>query len=132
MTRMNKEPFIYGELSYWVNAALYQTQNALGRYAREKHYGDALEKALVEQGIAYEREKILSRTGNDVNKADFVAEGKILIELKVKPFVTREDYYQVLRYLEAGNFLLGIIANFRQKYLRPKRIINPKFKNGPH
>jgi len=35
----------------------------------------------------------------------------------------------MLRYLEAANLELGIIYNFRNTYLKPKRILNSKFKN---
>lgn len=82
----------------------------------------------MKTGIKYEREKLISKTGDDINRADFVIEGIIVIELKNKPFTTRNDFYQVLRYLEFSNLSLGMIVNFKQKYLKPKRIINAKFK----
>ena len=58
---------------------------------------------------------------------DFIIEDKIIIELKAKPFITKNDYYQTRRYLELLNLELGIIVDFRQKYLKPKRILNPKY-----
>ncbi|MBI2097800.1 MAG: GxxExxY protein [Candidatus Vogelbacteria bacterium] len=50
-------------------------------------------------------------------------EDKILLDLKAKPIVNREDYDQMQRYLQAGGYKLGLIINFRNKYLRPIRII---------
>ena len=41
--------------------------------------------------------------------------------------VTKEDYYQMKRYLTVCDKKLGIIINFRQKYLTPKRVINSLF-----
>ena len=40
-----------------------------------------------------------------------------------KNFITKEDYYQMQRYLKAANLKLGLIVNFRTTYLHPKRIL---------
>lgn len=126
MPQTNKH-IIYKDLSYQLGGIFFAVHDTLGRYAREKQYGDLLEKLLKEKNIFYEREKLLSKAGEDINKADFIIENKILIELKAKPFITREDYYQIKRYLEFSDLFLGILVNFRQKYLSPKRIINNKY-----
>jgi GxxExxY protein len=81
---------------------------------------------LSEKQIPYEREKLLSATGIDKNKADFLINNKIILEVKAMPYPTRKDYYQVRRYLRLRGLKLGIIVNFRQRYLRPKRILNPE------
>ncbi|MFI5164666.1 MAG: GxxExxY protein, partial [Bacteroidia bacterium] len=62
----------------------------------------------------------------DINRPDFTIEGCMVIEFKAKPFITKEDYYQTMRYLEIVKMKLGMIVNFRQRYLKPKRIINSK------
>ena len=118
---------IHKELSYMLVGIFYKVHDQLGQYAREKQYGDLLEKLLKEKGISYKREALISKTGDDINKADFIVDNSIVIELKVKPGVNREDYYQVKRYLEMSNLLLGMIVNFRQNYLKPKRVINSKY-----
>ncbi|MBI5401519.1 GxxExxY protein [Candidatus Wolfebacteria bacterium] len=127
-TANNNKEIIYKELSYELGGIFYKVHDELGRYAREKQYGDLLEKFFNEKGIKFEREKIISKTGNDINKADFIVNNSIIIELKVKPIITTEDYYQVKRYLEFTNLRLGMVVNFRQKYLKPKRIINSNYK----
>jgi len=117
---------IYKELSYRITGILFNVHNELNRYAREKQYGDLLESKLREENINYEREKRLVVDGiaNDqTNKADFVIEGKILLELKAKPMITKEDYNQTQRYLQVGKYKLGLIVNFRNRYLKPIRII---------
>jgi len=126
MPQTQKE-IIYKDLSYQLGGIFYAVHDTLGRYTREKQYGDLLEKILKEKGIKYEREKLISKTGEDINRADFIIENKIILELKTKLFITREDYYQTKRYLEFSDLFLGIIINFRQKYLNPKRIINNKY-----
>ncbi|MBI4137705.1 MAG: hypothetical protein HY472_00465 [Candidatus Sungbacteria bacterium] len=70
-----------------------------GRYGREKQYCDLIEKLFKEKGIAYEREKVLSRVGSDRNKADFIIENRIILEVKTMPLMGKEEYYQLLRYL---------------------------------
>ena len=117
---------IYKELSYRLNGLLFGLHNLLGRYCREKQYEDALEKILKENNINYVREKSLPIDMVDnqhTNKADFVIEDKIIFELKSKPLITREDYSQMQRYLQASGYKLGLLVNFRSKYLKPIRII---------
>lgn len=121
---MNEEKIIHKDLSYKIVGLAFNVQKILGRYAREKQYGDLFEKNLKENNFQYKREFIISKTGDDLNKIDFLIENKIVLELKAKPFIEKSDYYQVKRYLNFVKLKLGIIINFRQKYLQPKRIIN--------
>jgi len=59
------------------------------------------------------------------NKVDFLVGGKIIIEIKAKKIITKEDYFQTRRYLSILNKKLAILVNFRSIYLSPKRILNP-------
>jgi len=119
---------IYEELSFKINGICFQVQNTLGRFCNEKQYADAIEQSLKEQNIHFEREKILpasfkgERLGR--NKIDFLIENKLILDLKAKRLITREDYYQMQRYLQALNKKIGIIVNFRDRYIKPRRIIN--------
>jgi len=119
---------VYPDLSYQLTGILFATHNDLGRFCNEKQYGDRVEKYLVENNIGYEREKVLpvSFDGEGIgrNKADFLIEDKVILELKAKRIISREDYYQTKRYLVALNKELGILVNFQQRYLAPKRILN--------
>jgi GxxExxY protein len=103
-----------------INGILYATHNELGQYARERQYGDVAERLFKEKVISTEREK---RIGNSGNVLDFVIDGKVALEFKAKRIITKEDYYQVQRYLQETGLRLAIIVNFRDKYLRPKRIV---------
>ncbi len=117
---------IYKELSFLITGLLFKTHNALGRFGRERQYGDMFEKFLKEGKIDYEREKPLPVSGIDnqfTNRVDFAINNKLLVELKAKPIVTKEDYYQMNRYLNASNYRLGMIVNFRNRYLKPIRVI---------
>ena len=126
MFRINKN-LLYPDLSYKICGLCFYIHNKLGRYRNEKQYADALENLLKENKIDYLREKPLpvSFPGekNRRNIPDFIIENRIILDIKAKPFITKEDYFQLRRYLESYNKELGLIINFRQKYLRPKRIL---------
>jgi len=57
---------------------------------------------------------------------DFLIEDKIILEFKTKDHLNSEDYYQLKRYLTVLNLELGILVNFRQPRIIPKRILNIK------
>jgi len=119
---------IYPELSYEIGGILFSAHNQLGKFCNEKQYCDFIEKLLREAGIKYEREKILPPSFEyelkGRNKIDFIIEDKIILEVKAKKLTINEDYYQVKRYLVASNKKLGILVNFRKKYIIPKRVLN--------
>ena len=119
---------LHPELSYRIYGFCFKIHNELGRYRNEKQYADALESVLKTNGVAYSREELLppSFKGEKSrrNIPDFIVEDKIVIDLKAKRLITKEDYYQMKRYLVSCNKDLGIIVNFREYYLKPKRVLN--------
>ncbi|MCX6717555.1 MAG: GxxExxY protein [Candidatus Taylorbacteria bacterium] len=114
------EKIIFPELSYLITGILFFVHNELGQYAREKQYGDLLEKKLKESGVKYQREKSISNTGNII---DFIVDEKIILELKSTLTMPKEYYRQIQNYLQQTNLKLGLLVNFRSKYLRPIRIV---------
>lgn len=59
------------------------------------------------------------------NRIDFTIENKIILEVKTKERIERADFNQIMRYLEASNKKLGLLVNFKDKYLKVRRILNP-------
>jgi len=118
----------YPELSYKLTGLMYKTHNQLGRYKNEKQYSDYFEKLLKKEGIRYKREEALpasfegERTKRNI--PDFIIEDKIIIDFKAARLISKEDYYQMRRYLSSYNKKLGILVNFRSRSLSPKRILN--------
>lgn len=127
-----KQELVYPDLSYELTGIYFDVHNELGRFCNEKQYGDLLEKKLKEHGIRYEREKFLPQSFDgeekNRNKIDFLVEGLIILELKAKRVAEKNDYYQVKRYLVAFNKKLGMLINFREKYLKPKRVLNSDYR----
>src|SRR3989344_4349187 len=111
---------IYPDLSYKITGILFSVHNELGQYAREKQYGDLLENKLNEINLPYEREVRISNSGNVL---DFIIDKKNVLELKSVVAINRDNYRQVQNYLQVTNLKLGLLVNFRAKYLKSIRII---------
>ncbi len=130
MMPMN-EKVVYLELSYRICGLCFSIHNNLGRYRNEKQYADALEQSLKESNIPYARELALPESfageKSHRNIIDFIIDDKVIVELKSREAVLKEDYMQTMRYLVSYNKKLGLVFNFRQKYLRPKRVLNSKY-----
>ena len=114
------------ELSYKLVGILFDVQNEIGRFARERQYGDALERKLKEEKIFYEREHYVEVGGRKSNAFDFLVEKRIIVEIKAKPMLERQDFHQSQRYLESSGKELVLLVNFRDKFLKPRRILNAR------
>ncbi|MBI4992933.1 MAG: GxxExxY protein [Candidatus Magasanikbacteria bacterium] len=119
---------VHKELSYQINGILFDVHNEVGRYANEKQVCDYIEKRLKLKDIPYKREYALS-AANQVehygrHRVDFLIDNKIVLEIKHKNYLVKNDYYQLRRYLQVLNLSLGILVNFREERLHPKRILN--------
>ena len=82
--------------------------NKIGRYAKEKTYGDALAFAFKERGIVFQREYLVTSTNERI---DFLVNDEIIIEIKAKTVILKTDYYQTQRYLHALNKKLALLIN---------------------
>lgn len=126
-TTNNKSQIIYPKLSYEVVGVCFKIHNDLGRYLSEKQYCDALEQKLKEKKIPYKREYAIPVFFDGERKrrsvVDFLIDNKLILEIKAKRRVLREDYYQVQRYLKTSEKKLGIIINFQSYHVVPKRIV---------
>lgn len=134
LIRKKIDNLYYPELSYKINGLLFKVHNELGRFKLEKQYCDIFEKYLEENRYNFKREKDLKKLFEDVeltgNIPDFIIEDKIIVDFKNKKFITKKDYYQMIRYLDVAKLPLGMIVNFRSTYLKPKRVVNSKFNSG--
>ena len=127
---MNKiyKNVLYPELSYKICGLCFKIHNELGRFCNELQYADALENLFKTEKIEYERETPLPASFEGENERrnipDFTIQKTIILDLKAKRIISKDDYYQMRRYLTAFNKELGLIVNFREYYLSPKRVLN--------
>lgn len=126
-TGTRRTDIIEKELSYLLVGIFFHVQEELGRYCREIQYYDAIERELKMRHVQYQREYSVPVAGRLSNRVDFMIDRRVIIDIKAKPFVERRDYDQMRRYLQSLNIKLGMIVNFRNKFLQPKRVLNPTF-----
>jgi GxxExxY protein len=116
---------LFPELSYRLNGIFFKIRKKLDRYFREKQYSDVFEQELIKEEINYKRE---NRIDNDNkfsgNIADFIIEDLIIIDIKAKKFISKNDFYQMKRYLISSNKRLGMIVNFRDDFIKVRRVLN--------
>lgn len=118
--KSTSDKILYPELSYVITGILFSVHNELGQFAREKQYCDLIENKLKESKICYKREM---RIGNSVNIVDFLIEEKVVLEVKAVRRIIDDNFRQVQNYLQQSLLELGILVNFRYKYIKPIRII---------
>lgn len=119
-TNKSTNKIIFQELSYLLNGVCFSVHNDIGRWAREKTYCDLVEAKLKELNILYKREWAVPDLGD---KIDFLIDDKIILEVKAKSRLLKDDYFQTQHYLQLLNKKLGLLVNFRDRYLKPARIV---------
>ena len=92
-------------------------------------YKDALEIELKNNNIPYEREKEYNVEYKGIilpHKfyADFVVYDGIILEVKSVKEISNDHLAQILNYMKLADTPIGIIANFQNKSLVHKRLIN--------
>lgn len=108
---------IFKDEVYAVIGAAMEVYNELGNGFLEAVYQEALEIELTERGIPFVPQKLLplyykARKLKKQYKADIVAYEKIVVELKAQERLTKNDESQLLNYLNATKFQVGVLINF--------------------
>lgn len=107
-----------------------KVHNTLGNGFQEVIYQRALAIELgkvqmnfareVEMPIHYDEQEIGTR------RVDFMAEGKVLVELKALTLLEDVHLSQALNYLEAFDLEVGLLINFGARKLEFKRLTNER------
>ncbi|PIQ68324.1 MAG: hypothetical protein COV91_04690 [Candidatus Taylorbacteria bacterium CG11_big_fil_rev_8_21_14_0_20_46_11] len=107
---------LYEDESYIIRGACFDIYKEFRNRHKEKIYNVALFRCLKRQGLKVEREKQIpihfqgEKVG--VYIPDIVIGNRILIELKCKPCITKEDISQFWYYIKVTGFRLGFLVNF--------------------
>lgn len=128
----NDGKLVYPELSYIIMGILFEVHNKLGTKYQEKHYQQAIETKLKQAKILYQREVKIKvdfefedeKLGDFYLDFIFIIDSKIILETKKVWQITQDDIKPVLRYLDATNLKLEIIANFEHKRLQYRHVLN--------
>ena len=122
---------IYPKESYDIIGCMMAVHRELGCGFLEIVYQEALEREFMEKGIPYKREVHLkiSYRGIPLQQeyiADFVCYDKIIVEIKALNKLSDVEKAQVINYLKATGYELGILANFGETSLKTERLCNIK------
>ncbi len=109
-------PDALNDLTYKVIGAAIEVQQALGAGLLEKVYENALCVELQRQDIPFRRQVPVRMAYKGAivgeGRIDILVDGVLVVELKVASRIMEAHLAQVLTYLRAGGYPLGIVLNF--------------------
>src|SRR5690606_10160423 len=119
----------YKDITEKIIGASFEVHKFLGNGFQEVIYQRALAYEMRKCGLEFAREIEQDIFYKDLDepigtrRADFVVEGKVLVELKA--IIQLEDVHlaQVLNYLKAYKLEVGLLINFGSKSLTFKRLV---------
>ncbi len=119
----------YGDITEKIIGSAYEVHGFLGNGFQEVIYQRALALEMTEAKLNFARELeqpiFYKGYKEDIGtrRADFVVEGKVLVELKA--IIQLEDVHiaQILNYLKAYRFEVGLLINFGSKSMTFKRVV---------
>ena len=119
---------IYREESHQIIGATIEVHKTLGHGFLEPICQEALGIEFNLQNIPFEKEKQLRIKYKETilekyYMADFICFEKIIIECKAIKSLLSEHESQVLNYLNATGYRLGLLINFGQPKIEIKRIV---------
>ena len=124
-----KDKMIFPHEAYEIIGAAMEVHNTLGQGFLESVYQEAMEIELSKRNIPFESQSKIQIQYKDIALehyfvADFVCYDKIIVELKSVSTILPEHEAQIINYLRATGFKLGILLNFNEESLFFKRYPN--------
>lgn len=124
----------YEAETYQVIGAAMEVHRQLGCGFLEAVYGDALAFEFKEKNISFEREKKIDiyYKGEKLEhyyQADFLCFDHIVVELKAVSELVKSHDSQVLNYLNAKGYEVGLLFNFGEVSLKYHRLFNARNNN---
>ena len=111
------------EITYKINGAVFEVNRQLGSGFLEKVYENALLIELRERGLKAESQVPIHVTykGNLVGDylADIVVDDQVILEIKAIESLAKIHEAQLLNYLKATGYKIGLLINFTH----PKAVI---------
>ncbi len=133
LKKMNK--LLYEKESYEIRGACFWVYREFGGDFKESVIHNALVKELSKRGLVINTQKRINllydgeKVGTYV--PDIIVNDIVLVELKCKQFLTKEDSRQFWRYLKASPYKLGLLVNFGPRRLEIKRRVYDKARSAP-
>jgi len=125
--RKRVNDFLYEKESYLIRGACFEVWKEFKGMFKESVIDKALTVALQERKLKVDTQKRIDIYFKDKKVGTYVPDkiinDSILIELKSKPFITKQDIEQFWKYLKGSNYKLGFLVNFSPTKLTIKRIV---------
>jgi GxxExxY protein len=125
MGRVAEQEFLYKDLTYAIIGAAMEVHRILGPGFLESVYEEALVHEFDLRNIPYERQAKLAVRYKEIIagefRADFLVDGKVVVELKAIKALTEGDEAQLLNYLKGTGYRVGLLLNFGAPSLEYKR-----------
>ena len=116
------------DLTYQIRGAVFEVNRILGFGFLEKVYEKALIIELLVRGLRAESQVPINVSyKNEVVGeyfADIVVEGQVIIELKAVDQLQKIHEAQLLNYLKATGYKVGLLINFTHPKAEIKRFVN--------
>ena len=128
-TAGNMDKLKHADITKKIIGAAFEVHKFLGNGFQEVIYQRALTYEMSRAGLEFAREieqEIFYRDLPEpigTRRADFVVEGKVLVELKALTQIEDVHWAQVLNYLKAYRLEVGLLLNFGTKSLTFKRLV---------
>lgn len=127
----------YQDLTYRIIGAAMRVHGSMGPGLKEEHYQRALATQLRDKGLAVSEEFYVEihHNGTWLGRLylDLLVEESVIIETKAFPhLLTNEEVAQVICYLAATGYKVGLLFNFGRDSLQYKRILPPRIVQGWH
>lgn len=130
---MTRIELVHGELSREIVGAFYEVFKELGTGFLEGAYHRAMVIALEDRGLASQREvpTTVYFRGRSIGeyRMDLVVENAIVVECKTAERITPPHRVQLLNYLRATDYRLGLVLNFGATP-EFKRMVNDTSRKG--
>jgi GxxExxY protein len=119
------------DLTYKIIGCAMAVHNELGPGLREGIYQRALAVKMDATGLLHEEERrievLLDDTPVGLLYLDHLVNESIIVEVKaIKHPLTNDEIGQVITYLVATGFPVGLLLNFSRERLEYKRILPPR------
>lgn len=118
---------LYKDLTYRIIGAIYEVHKELGSVHKENIYHRALAIELNNQSIPFNEERSVEVKYKGIKigvyKPDFIIDEKVILEIKVVPFITKSMRDQVYYYVKGTKYKLVLLANFGTSKVAIKRLI---------
>ncbi len=117
------------EITQKIIGCAFEVHTFLGNGYQEVIYQRALAIEFTNAQLQYEREMDMSIFYKEetypigTRRADFIVEGKILVELKAVLELESVHLSQILNYLKAYKLEVGLLINFGSKRMTFKRVV---------